>query len=123
MVTAGSPPTPRRWAFSSLLAGSKHAPPESRPLIGCQPPMAEVIRSSKALHVAADSLTCCNLASGIVAIFLPEEGPPVRRSALLLFGALCDSVDGTFARRSGNPTARGATADHIADFISFGIAP
>ncbi len=47
----------------------------------------------------------------------------MRRSALLLFGALCDSIDGTFARRSGNPTARGATADHVADFITFGIAP
>src|SRR4249920_23666 len=84
--------------------------------------MAAVNRS-KALHVTADTLTCCNLASGIVAIFLTEEGPPVRRSSLLLFGALCDSVDGTFARRSGNPTVRGATADHFADFISFGIAP
>jgi phosphatidylserine synthase len=85
--------------------------------------MAEVNRSSKALHLVADTLTCCNLASGITAILLSEEGPPVRRSALLLFGALCDSVDGTFARRSGNPTVRGATADHFADFISFGIAP
>lgn len=85
--------------------------------------MAERNRSSKALHVVADTLTGCNLVSGITAIFLSEEGPPVRRSSLLLFGALCDSVDGTFARASGNPTIRGATADHFADFISFGIAP
>lgn len=85
--------------------------------------MAEMTGFSKALHVLADTLTCCNLASGITAMLLSEEGPPVRRSALLLFGALCDSVDGTFARRSGHPTERGAMADHFADFISFGIAP
>lgn len=85
--------------------------------------MAEAKRFSRALHVFADTLTGCNLASGIAAIFLPEEGPPVRRSGLLLVAALCDSIDGTFARCSGNPTVRGATADHIADFISFGIAP
>lgn len=82
-----------------------------------------MIQAPTALHVLADTRTTCNLASGITAILISDEGPPVRRSRLLLLGALCDSVDGTFARRSGNPTERGATGDHIADFVTFGIAP
>ena len=80
-------------------------------------------RASKAQHVLADVLTCCNLAAGINAILLDGEGRPVRRSTLILVGAACDSLDGPLARRSGNPTDLGAAGDGISDVISFGIAP
>ncbi len=80
-------------------------------------------RFSKSQHMLADVLTCCNLVSGIAATILPGEGRPVRRSTLILVGALCDTLDGPLARRSGNPTEIGAAGDGIADLISFGVAP
>jgi len=79
--------------------------------------------SSTSQHVLADVLTGCNLAAGTAAILLPGDGRPLRRSALILFGALCDSFDGPLARRSGNPTVFGAAADSISDLISCGVAP
>jgi CDP-diacylglycerol--serine O-phosphatidyltransferase len=80
-------------------------------------------RIAKIQHVLADTLTCCNLVSGVAATLLPEEGRPVRRSTLILLGAACDTLDGPLARRSGNPTEIGAAGDGIADLISFGVAP
>ena len=85
--------------------------------------MAPAGRFSRSQRVLADALTCCNLASGIAAILLPGEGRPVRRSTLILVGALCDTLDGPLARRSGSPTELGEDADGVADLISFGIAP
>lgn len=73
--------------------------------------------------VLANVVTCGNFASGIAAILRREEGRPVRRSALILAGILCDSLDGTIARRSGNATVPGAAADAIADIVTFGVAP
>lgn len=77
----------------------------------------------KAQHVLANVLTCCNLASGIAAILLPGEKRTVLRSRFILIGALCDALDGPLARRSGNPTERGARADGISDVITCGVAP
>lgn len=74
-------------------------------------------------QLAANLLTCCNFASGISAIFLPRGTSPTRRSAFILFGALCDSLDGTLARDSGHPTRLGAWADGISDAVTCGIAP
>jgi CDP-diacylglycerol--serine O-phosphatidyltransferase len=85
--------------------------------------MSTVDQFSKPQHVLADMLTYCNLAAGIAATLLLEEGRPVRRSTLILIGGMCDTVDGTLARRSGNPTEFGAAADGVSDFVSFGIAP
>lgn len=47
----------------------------------------------------------------------------MRRSALILAGIFCDSLDGTIARRSGNSTIPGAAADAISDIVTCGIAP
>lgn len=65
----------------------------------------------------------CNLACGIVATLLPGEGRPIRRSALILAGAIFDTLDGPLARRSGNPTDLGAAADSISDVVTCGVAP
>jgi CDP-diacylglycerol--serine O-phosphatidyltransferase len=73
--------------------------------------------------VLANAVTCGNLACGVAAILRREEGHPVRRSALILAGLFCDSLDGTIARRSGNATVPGAAADAISDIVTFGIAP
>jgi phosphatidylserine synthase len=78
---------------------------------------------SRLQHVLANALTCGNLASGIAATLLPGIGRPVRRSTLILARALCDTLDGPLARRSGNPTEFGAAADGISDVICCGVAP
>ena len=71
----------------------------------------------------ANAVTCGNFASGVAAILRREEGRPVRRSALMLVGIFCDSLDGTIARRSSNATVPGAAADGISDIVTCGIAP
>lgn len=65
-------------------------------------------RSSRFKLVLANAVTCGNFASGVAAILRREEGRPVFRSALILAGIFCDSLDGTIARRSGNATVPGA---------------
>jgi CDP-diacylglycerol---serine O-phosphatidyltransferase len=80
-------------------------------------------RSSRFLLVLANAFTCGNFVSGVAAILRREEGRPLRRSALILAGILCDSVDGTIARRSDNATLPGAAADGISDIVTCGIAP
>lgn len=78
-------------------------------------------RASTLQHVLANVLTSCNLAAGTTAVFLRGSGRP--RSTLILLGALCDSLDGPLARRSGHLTDVGARADGISDVITCGIAP
>jgi CDP-diacylglycerol--serine O-phosphatidyltransferase len=90
------------------------------PSDSCAPTMKRV---SRAQHVLADALTGCNLACGIAATLLPGEGRPIRRSTLILVGALCDTLDGPLARKSGNPTDFGAAADSISDVMTCGVAP
>ena len=74
-------------------------------------------------YVLANALTLANLTSGTAAILLPGEKRAVRRSTLILVGALCDSVDGSLARNSGRPTEFGAAADGVSDVITCGVAP
>lgn len=82
--------------------------------------MTSVARFQYAL---ANALTLANLISGIAAILLPGERRTVRRSTLILVGALCDAVDGSLARSSGKPTEFGAAADGVSDVITCGVAP
>lgn len=79
--------------------------------------------SARLQYAVANALTLANLTSGIVAILLPGEKRAVRRSTLILVGALCDSVDGSLARSSGRPTEFGAAADGVSDIITCGVAP
>jgi CDP-diacylglycerol---serine O-phosphatidyltransferase len=85
--------------------------------------MPQTTPSARFQYVLANILTLANLTSGIVAILLPGKERTVRRSALILVGALCDSVDGSLARNSGNPTEFGAAADGVSDIITCGVAP
>jgi len=71
----------------------------------------------------ANTLTCCNLAAGLGAIFLTGDRRRTRRAALILLGAGFDALDGPMARLSGNPTDLGARGDGISDVVTCGIAP
>jgi CDP-diacylglycerol--serine O-phosphatidyltransferase len=85
--------------------------------------MPAIRRPSRFQLVLANAMTFGNFASGVAAILQREEGRPLRRSALILAGIFCDSLDGTIARRSGNVTLTGAAADAISDFVTCGVAP
>lgn len=74
-------------------------------------------------HAFANALTCGNLAAGVTAMLMKDDGKRLRRSTLILLGVACDSFDGTFARRSGHPTLLGARADGFSDVVTCGIAP
>jgi CDP-diacylglycerol--serine O-phosphatidyltransferase len=78
-------------------------------------------KGSRRLHQLADVLTGCNLAAGMAAAFI--RGDTRSRSRLILIGALCDSLDGPLARRSGHLTDEGARADGICDVVTCGFAP
>lgn len=78
-------------------------------------------RGSRRLHFLADVLTGCNLVAGMAAVFV--RGDIRSRSRFILIGALCDSLDGPLARRSGHLTDEGARADGICDVVTCGFAP
>jgi CDP-diacylglycerol--serine O-phosphatidyltransferase len=78
-------------------------------------------RASRRRHVLANVLTTCNLAAGTGAVLARADSRV--RSGLILLGALCDSLDGPLARRSGHLTDEGARADGICDVVTCGIAP
>lgn len=86
-------------------------------------PMSTTRQSSRFKLLLANAVTSGNFAAGVAAILRREEGRPVRRSALILAGIFCDSLDGTIARRSGNATVPGAAADAVSDIVTCGIAP
>lgn len=83
--------------------------------------MRHANRGSRGLRVLANVLTGCNLAAGMAAAFAPGDARV--RSRLILVGALCDSLDGPLARRSGKLTDEGARADGICDVVTCGVAP
>jgi CDP-diacylglycerol--serine O-phosphatidyltransferase len=84
--------------------------------------LAYASRSAALQHVLANTLTLGNFAAGVNATLLRHHSPR-RRATWILFGAACDSFDGTFARRAGHATEAGARADGFADVVTCGIAP
>jgi CDP-diacylglycerol--serine O-phosphatidyltransferase len=85
--------------------------------------MAKMTSANRFQYVLANALTLANLTSGTASILLPGEERAVRRSTLILIGALCDSLDGSLARSSGRPTEFGAAADGVSDLITCAVAP
>jgi CDP-diacylglycerol---serine O-phosphatidyltransferase len=85
--------------------------------------MPQTTSSAKFQYALANILTLANLTSGAAAITLPGRERTVRRSFLILLGALCDSIDGSLARSSGKPTEFGAAADGVSDIVTCGVAP
>mgnify|MGYP000875011750 CR=1 FL=1 len=116
-------------AGRTQTAGDNHSPRERRIVsANCMPHSSTPCPPHRSLmataqHLLANTFTAANLACGIAATLLPGEGEPVRRSALILAGAVFDTLDGPMARRSGNPTDLGAAADSVSDVVTCGVAP
>ncbi len=68
-------------------------------------------------------ITCCNLLSGAVAVFLSTQGAFMYAFGFILLGAFFDFFDGMVARKLGVSGPLGIQMDSLADDITFGLAP
>lgn len=68
-------------------------------------------------------ITCCNLLSGAVAVYLSTQGAFMLAFAFILLGAFFDFFDGMTARKLGVSGPLGVQMDSLADDITFGLAP
>ena len=70
-----------------------------------------------------DYITCLNLISGLLSIYLAIHGHFVAAALLLLAGVFFDAIDGFVARRMKIESRFGAELDSLADLVTFGVAP
>ena len=70
-----------------------------------------------------NSLTCCNLLCGSIAIFLASQGEFTWAFICIICGAFFDFFDGMSARLLNAPSPIGVELDSLADVITFGLAP
>ncbi len=72
-----------------------------------------------------NTITCCNLICGSIAIYLALQPTPDYSLALyfIIGGAVFDFFDGFMARLLGVSSPIGKELDSLADDITFGVAP
>ena len=70
-----------------------------------------------------NTITCLNLASGVLGLVLCFEGYSQYAFLLMLLAAVFDFCDGLAARMLGAYSPMGKELDSLADLISFGVLP
>lgn len=70
-----------------------------------------------------NTITCCNLMSGCVAIIFAIAGNPALALLWIIIGAVFDFFDGMSARLLGVSSPIGKELDSLADVVTFGVAP
>lgn len=70
-----------------------------------------------------NTLTCCNLLSGCIAISFAFNGNIKTAFLFIILGAVFDFFDGMVARLLHVPSLLGKELDSLADNITFGVAP
>ena len=70
-----------------------------------------------------NSITCCNLFVGILAVLSAYNGSFYHVLAFVLLAAVFDFLDGMMARLLNAYSAIGKELDSLADMISFGLLP
>ena len=70
-----------------------------------------------------NTITCCNLVSGCVAINYAFLGLPKMALLWIIIGAVFDFFDGMTARLLGVSSPIGKELDSLADVVTFGVAP
>ena len=99
-----------------------------------KPPRYADSAEASRIYLLPNSLTAGNLFFGFLAILQciqannstdPEEisGHFTQAVWFILFGVICDALDGRVARLGGRESLFGKEFDSIADVVSFGIAP
>ena len=70
-----------------------------------------------------NTITCCNLISGCIAIVYAINGIPSLALIWIIAGAVFDFFDGMSARLLGVSSPIGKELDSLADVVTFGVAP
>ena len=70
-----------------------------------------------------NTITCCNLISGCVAIVFAIYGLPDIALSFIILGAVFDFFDGMSARLLHVSSEIGKELDSLADVVTFGVAP
>jgi CDP-diacylglycerol--serine O-phosphatidyltransferase len=70
-----------------------------------------------------NSITCCNLVSGCIAITFAIKGDLPLALLFIILGAVFDFFDGMVARLLGVSSPIGKELDSLADVVTFGVAP
>ncbi len=70
-----------------------------------------------------NTITCCNLVSGCVAIVFALSGNALFALIWIIIGAVFDFFDGMSARLLGVSSPIGKELDSLADDVTFGVAP
>lgn len=70
-----------------------------------------------------NTITCCNLLSGCIAITYAFEGAYLTAFLFIIAGAVFDFFDGLSARALKVSSPIGKELDSLADVITFGLAP
>jgi CDP-diacylglycerol--serine O-phosphatidyltransferase len=72
------------------------------------------------IKVLPSFITALNACCGLIAIYINH---PVYSSIAILFGGICDVLDGMVARWLNAQSQTGKELDSLADAITFGLAP
>ena len=70
-----------------------------------------------------NTITCCRLISGCIAIIFALEGMSLMALIWIIIGAVFDFFDGMSARLLGVSSPIGKELDSLADVVTFGVAP
>lgn len=70
-----------------------------------------------------NTLTCCNLISGCIAVTFALAQMPQLALCFIILGAIFDFFDGFAARLLGVSSPVGAELDSLSDVVTFGVAP
>ncbi len=77
----------------------------------------------KKIYILPNLVTTANLVFGFVSILHAFRGEYNLACWFIIFGALCDSVDGRLARMARATSSFGVQYDSLSDLTSFGVAP
>jgi CDP-diacylglycerol---serine O-phosphatidyltransferase len=82
------------------------------------------MKKLKISRSAAPSVfTSLNMVFGFLCIIFAAKGEFITAAFCIIFGAICDSLDGIVARFTKSSSKFGVELDSLADVITFGVAP
>lgn len=88
-----------------------------------QRPRGEADRPRRGVIILPNGFTLASLFFGIFAIVAASRSEFDTAGLYVVFGGLCDALDGRVARATGTNSRFGSELDSLVDAITFGLAP
>src|SRR5438045_9152787 len=88
-----------------------------------QRPRGEPDRPRRGVIILPNGFTLASLFFGIFAIVAASRSEFDTAGLYVVFGGLCDALDGRVARATGTGSRFGSELDSLVDAITFGLAP